>query len=62
MQLSVLTYRCYTAATLDLSQSVNDEGKARALAAATSELERLFKKADFRQMKVLHGLSMHHRS
>ncbi|CDP03504.1 unnamed protein product [Coffea canephora] len=43
----------YTAATLELSQMTNDEGKSRALAAATSELERLFKKEDFERMKVI---------
>uniref|UniRef100_A0A5B7C9M9 Putative DNA mismatch repair protein PMS1 isoform X2 n=1 Tax=Davidia involucrata TaxID=16924 RepID=A0A5B7C9M9_DAVIN len=45
--------RCYTAATLELSQPVNEERKERALAAATNELERLFKKADFGRMKVV---------
>ncbi|KAA8543109.1 hypothetical protein F0562_021396 [Nyssa sinensis] len=45
--------RCYTAATLELSQPVNEERKARALAAATNELERLFKKADFGRIKVV---------
>ncbi|CAI9103666.1 OLC1v1002192C1 [Oldenlandia corymbosa var. corymbosa] len=43
----------YTAATLELSQSTNEEGKSRALAAATNELERLFKKEDFARMKVI---------
>ncbi|KAK4407019.1 DNA mismatch repair protein PMS1 [Sesamum angolense] len=43
----------FAAASLELSQGVNEEGKARALAAATSELERLFKKEDFKQMKVI---------
>ncbi|CAK9175311.1 unnamed protein product [Ilex paraguariensis] len=44
---------CYTVATLELSQSINEAGKASALAAATSELERLFKKEDFGRMKVI---------
>ncbi|KAL7151244.1 hypothetical protein ABFS83_04G018400 [Erythranthe nasuta] len=43
----------FAAASLELSQVVNEEGKAKALAAATSELERLFKKEDFKQMKVI---------
>ncbi|XP_059659544.1 DNA mismatch repair protein PMS1 isoform X2 [Cornus florida] len=47
------TKRCYAAATLELSQSVNEERKASALAAATNELERLFKKDDFSRMKVI---------
>jgi len=38
---------------LELSQSQNGEEKERALAAAATELERLFKKEDFRRMKVL---------
>ncbi|KAL1225142.1 DNA mismatch repair protein PMS1 [Cardamine amara subsp. amara] len=46
-------YRCFTAATLELSQPDDEERKARALAAATSELERLFRKEDFRKMQVL---------
>ncbi|KAJ7977551.1 DNA mismatch repair protein [Quillaja saponaria] len=45
--------RAYTAATLELSQPENEERKARALAAATTELERLFKKEDFGRMKVI---------
>ncbi|KAK9281440.1 hypothetical protein L1049_004342 [Liquidambar formosana] len=45
--------RCFTAATLELSQLENEERKARALAAATTELERLFKKEDFGRMKVI---------
>ncbi|KAL6974844.1 hypothetical protein U1Q18_047053 [Sarracenia purpurea var. burkii] len=45
--------RSFTAATLELSQPVNEEWKARALAAATNELERLFKKEDFGRMKVI---------
>ncbi|KAK6154193.1 hypothetical protein DH2020_013832 [Rehmannia glutinosa] len=45
--------RGFTAASLELSQVANEEGKAKALAAATSELERLFKKEDFKQMKVI---------
>ncbi|XP_050238999.1 DNA mismatch repair protein PMS1 isoform X2 [Mercurialis annua] len=45
--------RSYAAATLELSQPDNEERKARALAAATTELERLFRKQDFRRMKVI---------
>ncbi|KAK9945657.1 hypothetical protein M0R45_011160 [Rubus argutus] len=45
--------RCYAAATLELSQPENEERKARALAAATTELERLFRKEDFGRMKVI---------
>lgn len=45
--------RSYSAATLDLSQSANEEGKAKALAAATIELEKLFRKTDFGRMKVI---------
>ncbi|XP_021775367.1 DNA mismatch repair protein PMS1-like isoform X1 [Chenopodium quinoa] len=47
------TKRCYAAATLELSQADNEEWKARALAAATTELERLFRKRDFGRMKVV---------
>lgn len=47
-----LICRGFAAASLELSQGVNEEGKAKALAAATSELERLFRKEDFKQMKV----------
>ncbi|KAG9156968.1 hypothetical protein Leryth_009018 [Lithospermum erythrorhizon] len=43
----------FTAATIELSQMATEEGKENALAAATSELERLFRKEDFRQMKVI---------
>ncbi|KAF2315001.1 hypothetical protein GH714_037497 [Hevea brasiliensis] len=46
-------HRSYAAATLELSQPDNEERKARALAAATKELERLFKKQDFGRMKVI---------
>lgn len=44
--------RCYAAATLELSQPENEDRKAKALAAATTELERLFRKEDFGRMKV----------
>lgn len=44
---------CYAAATLELSQPDNEERKAKALAAATTELERLFRKKDFGRMKVV---------
>ncbi|KAK7356411.1 hypothetical protein VNO80_15682 [Phaseolus coccineus] len=43
----------YSTATLELSQSQNGEEKERALAAAATELERLFKKEDFSRMKVI---------
>ncbi|RWR95291.1 DNA mismatch repair protein [Cinnamomum micranthum f. kanehirae] len=43
----------YAAATLDDSQPENDEAKAKALAAATSELDRFFRKEDFGKMKVI---------
>ncbi|KAL5543774.1 hypothetical protein UlMin_007558, partial [Ulmus minor] len=39
--------RCFAAATLELSQPENEEQKERALAAATTELERFFRKEDF---------------
>ncbi|XP_043708080.1 DNA mismatch repair protein PMS1 [Telopea speciosissima] len=45
--------RCYAAATVELSQPENDERKARALSAATTELERFFNKKDFSRMKVI---------
>lgn len=44
---------------MELSQVVNEEGKAKALAAATSELERLFKKEDFKEMKVAYLCYIH---
>ena len=47
----VIIYRSYAAATLELSQADNEQ-KAMALAAATTELERLFRKKDFGRMKV----------
>ncbi|KAH9786373.1 DNA mismatch repair protein PMS1 [Citrus sinensis] len=50
---SVKMRRCFAAATLELSQPENEERKARALAAATTELERLFRKEDFGRMKVI---------
>lgn len=51
----MITTRCYAAATLELSQLDNEERKAKALAAATTELERLFRKMDFGRMKVVVG-------
>ncbi|KAI4341690.1 hypothetical protein MLD38_026383 [Melastoma candidum] len=45
--------RHYAAATLELSQPENEERKARALVAATTELEILFKKEDFCRMQVI---------
>ncbi|KAJ6674924.1 MISMATCH REPAIR ENDONUCLEASE PMS2-RELATED [Salix viminalis] len=47
------SHRSYAAATLELSQPDNEERKLRALAAATTELERLFRKEDFGRMKVI---------
>ncbi|XP_057782344.1 DNA mismatch repair protein PMS1 isoform X2 [Salvia miltiorrhiza] len=43
----------FDAASLELAEGVTEEGKAKALAAATNELERLFKKEDFKHMKVI---------
>ncbi|CAI8603789.1 unnamed protein product [Vicia faba] len=43
----------YTAATLELSQPEIEQQKERYLAAAATELERLFKKEDFSRMKVI---------
>ncbi|KAH1073988.1 hypothetical protein J1N35_026316 [Gossypium stocksii] len=51
--LSMKKTRCYTAATLELSQPQNVEQKVQALDAATRELEKLFKKEDFSRMKVV---------
>ncbi|XP_062088451.1 DNA mismatch repair protein PMS1 isoform X2 [Humulus lupulus] len=45
--------RCYAAATLELSQPVNEDRKERDLLEATKELERLFRKEDFGRMKVI---------
>uniref|UniRef100_A0A803NQQ4 DNA mismatch repair protein PMS1 n=1 Tax=Cannabis sativa TaxID=3483 RepID=A0A803NQQ4_CANSA len=45
--------RCYAAATLELSQPVNEDRKAKDLVEATRELERLFRKEDFGRMKVI---------
>nr|QHA10207.1 PMS1 [Allium cepa] len=45
--------RRYNAATLENSQPENDEGKSQALAAATRELERFFRKEDFGRMQVV---------
>lgn len=50
---NVMMKRSYTAATLELSQPDNEERKTKALAAATTELERLFRKKDFGRMKVI---------
>nr|XP_009784898.1 PREDICTED: DNA mismatch repair protein PMS1-like [Nicotiana sylvestris] len=47
------TKRDYAAATLELTESENEVAKEKALIAATSELERLFKKEDFTKMKVI---------
>ncbi|OIT08962.1 dna mismatch repair protein pms1, partial [Nicotiana attenuata] len=45
--------RDYAAATLELTESENEVAKENAMIAATSELERLFKKEDFTKMKVI---------
>ncbi|KAJ3681376.1 hypothetical protein LUZ60_015865 [Juncus effusus] len=45
--------RNYAAATMESSQPVNEEEKARSLAAAVVELERFFKKEDFARMQVI---------
>lgn len=55
----MLHNRGFAAASLELSQLENEEGKAKALAAATIELERLFKKDDFKQMKVSTVIHLH---
>ncbi|XP_028804109.1 DNA mismatch repair protein PMS1-like [Neltuma alba] len=44
---------CYSAANLKFSELEIEEQKERALCAATTELERLFKKKDFSRMKVI---------
>ncbi|XWS46673.1 hypothetical protein CRYUN_Cryun14cG0087900 [Craigia yunnanensis] len=44
--------KCYTAVTLELSQPENQERKTQALAAVTTELEKLFKTEDFSRMKA----------
>ncbi|KDP28142.1 hypothetical protein JCGZ_13913 [Jatropha curcas] len=51
--MKMKSHRSYAAATLELSQPDNEERKARVLAAATTELERLFRKQDFGRMKVI---------
>uniref|UniRef100_A0A7N0TAC4 Uncharacterized protein n=1 Tax=Kalanchoe fedtschenkoi TaxID=63787 RepID=A0A7N0TAC4_KALFE len=45
--------RSFTAATLTSTQPDNENEKTKALAAATTELERLFRKEDFGRMKVV---------
>ncbi|VFQ73907.1 unnamed protein product [Cuscuta campestris] len=50
---SIEPKRGYAAASLDLSQPLNEEGKTKALAAAATELERMFRKENFAQMKVI---------
>ncbi|XP_076912863.1 DNA mismatch repair protein PMS1-like [Bidens hawaiensis] len=47
------TKGCYADATLEISQVVKEDAKEKALSAATSELEKLFKKEDFGRMKVI---------
>ncbi|KAJ8898622.1 hypothetical protein K2173_004235 [Erythroxylum novogranatense] len=51
--MKIQSHRSYAAASLELSQPDNEERKAGALAAAITELERLFKKQDFCHMKVI---------
>ncbi|KAI3749269.1 hypothetical protein L2E82_19876 [Cichorium intybus] len=46
-------YRGYSAATLEISEVVKEDAKAKALSAATTEFEKLFKKEDFGRMKVI---------
>ncbi|KAK7392328.1 hypothetical protein VNO78_20762 [Psophocarpus tetragonolobus] len=43
----------YSVATLELSQSEIEEQKEKTLAAAATELERIFRKEDFSRMKVI---------
>lgn len=45
-------FRSYTAATLSSTEPDYENEKNKALAAATTELERLFRKEDFGRMKV----------
>ncbi|CAN0889007.1 DNA mismatch repair protein PMS1 [Linum grandiflorum] len=45
------SHQSYAAATLELSQPEDGERKSKALAAATTELDRLFEKEDFSRMK-----------
>ncbi|KAK1315829.1 DNA mismatch repair protein PMS1 [Acorus calamus] len=53
LQAVKIAFKHYTSASLEISQPENDEGKANALAAAVTELERFFKIEDFRKMKVV---------
>ena len=48
----LVSHRNYAAATMELSQPEDGERKSKASAAATTELDRLFKKEDFGRMKV----------
>lgn len=48
----MIMHRAFAAATLEFSQPENEDRKAGALAAAATELERLFRKEDFSRMKV----------
>ncbi|GAB2281577.1 hypothetical protein Dimus_016158 [Dionaea muscipula] len=50
---SGVSTRCYSAASLELSQMGVAELKERVLAAATMELQRIFRKDDFRRMQVI---------
>ncbi|GFZ19434.1 DNA mismatch repair protein [Actinidia rufa] len=52
-RMKIKSHRSFNAATLELSQPLNEEWKAKTLAAATNELERLFRKEDFGRMKVI---------
>jgi len=53
LTLSHKFFSHYTAATLELSQPDIEQQKERVLAAAATELERLFKKEYFSRMKVV---------
>ncbi|GJV48597.1 hypothetical protein Tco_1438809 [Tanacetum coccineum] len=53
MRFSFEELKCYADATLEHSQVVKEDAKARALSAATIELEKLFKKEDFGRMKAI---------
>lgn len=52
-KMKIGSRRSFNAATLELSQPQDEELKEKALAAATNELERLFRKEDFGKMKVI---------
>lgn len=60
--LLLFTFRCYADATLEISQVVKEDAKEKALSAATSELEKLFKKEDFGRMKVIKNEYLYNKS